>query len=357
MSPSLGISLSCEAEHINHMEFSASEDGTSAEEVAVAFAADENIAIGLYVSVYSLVRHASRDPEYFVYILDGGLSERTRYKVKKLEEIKDNVEIKLINKYSNTTRKLKDPERVGRSAYLRFVIPGILDGRHDKIIYLDSDTLVNKDIYKVSCKNMDENIVMATQDFLLPRVRDAQKYTQMSDVFGLPGDEPYFNSGVLLIDVEKWNEENISDKCIDAIYNNNDKLVMDDQDALNGVLYKRWGILDPRWNVQLNWMEKDGKVFRNESLVHKIGRENILNDPGITHYNVRKKPWEMGTKGVFRKRYLDYLKSSGWFSKDEYYRYVFTKYAHHAVHECYDFVAEASRPIRHSLRRSLSRDA
>ena len=209
----------------------------------------------------------------------------------------------------------------------------------------------------MSCIDMEENIAMAAQDFLLPRVSDAEKYTQMSDVFGLPGEEPYFNSGVLMINLKKWDEENVSDKCIDAIHRNNNKLVMDDQDALNGILYKKWGVLDPRWNVQLNWMENKNKTFKIEKLVHNIEINKIMKNPAITHYNVKKKPWEMGTKGIFRKRYLDYLKSSGWFSKEEYYRYVFAKYAHHAVHECYDYVAEASRPIRHSLRRRLSRDA
>jgi lipopolysaccharide biosynthesis glycosyltransferase len=324
------------------------------EEVAVAFAADENIAIGLYVAVYSVVRNANSEAEYTVYVLDGGLSMGTKKKIKQIGLEKENVKIEIIEDFHDETSKLKDPERVGRSAYLRFLIPSLIGERHDRLIYLDSDVLVGKDVFGMAKQDMGKNIVMATQDFLLPTVKDAKKYTRMTDVFNLPSGEPYFNSGVLMIDVEKWKNKKISERCIDIIHKNNEELVMDDQDALNGVLYRRWGMLDPRWNVQLNWMEKNEKTFRHERIVCKIGRENILKNPYLIHYNVRKKPWNMGTKGKFRKKYLKYLRESNWFEGGGYYRYVLTKYINHVAHECYRYGAEISRPIRCKLRPELN---
>lgn len=320
------------------------------EEVAVAFAADENIAIGLYVAVYSVVRNADSESEYTVYVLDGGLSEKTKGRIKKIGLGKDKVKIEIIEDFSDETRKLKDPERVGRSAYLRFLIPSLISEKHDRLVYLDSDVLVGEDIYNMVKQDMGKNTIMAAQDFLLPTVQDAERYTRLTDVVNLPGEEPYFNSGVLMIDIEKWKRNEVSERCIDMIHKNNDKLVMDDQDALNGILYRKWGMLDPRWNVQLNWTEKNEKEFRYEKIIHKIGRDKIMDNPYLIHYNVRKKPWDMGTKGKFRKKYLEYLRSSNWFEEGGYYRYVFAKYINHVVHECYRYGAEVSRPIRRKLR-------
>lgn len=327
------------------------------EEVAVAFAADENIAIGLYVAVYSVVRNANSEVEYTVYVLDGGLSVKTKSRIKQIGLRKENIKIEIIEDFSDETSKLKDPERVGRSAYLRFLIPSLISEKHDRLVYLDSDVLMCEDIYNMVNQDMGQNTIMAAQDFLLPIVKDAKKYTKLTDVVNLPDEEPYFNSGVLMIDLKKWRNDRVSDRCIDMIHENNDDLVMDDQDALNGVLYKKWGMLDPRWNVQLNWMEKSEKNFRYENIIHKIGKEKILDNPYLIHYNVRKKPWEMGTRGQFRKKYLEYLRASNWFGEGEYYRYVFAKYINHVVHECYRYGAEVSRPIRHKLRLELNGSA
>jgi lipopolysaccharide biosynthesis glycosyltransferase len=327
------------------------------EEVAVAFAADENIAIGLYVAVYSVVRNANSESEYTVYVLDGGLSTGTKKKIKQIGLGKENIKIEIIEDFSDETSKLKDPDRVGRSSYLRFLIPSIISEKHDKLIYLDSDVLVSEDVCNMVNQDMGKNTVMATQDFLLPTVRDAEKYTRLTDVIDLPDEEPYFNSGVLVIDLERWKDNQVSNRCIDMIYKNNDKLVMDDQDALNGVLYKKWGMLDPRWNVQLNWMENKNKTFKYDKIIHEIGRESILNNPYIIHYNIRKKPWDMGARGRFRTKYFEYLRASDWFGGGGYYRYVLTKYVNHVAHECYRYGAEVSRPIRRKLRLELNGSA
>jgi lipopolysaccharide biosynthesis glycosyltransferase len=58
----------------------------------------------------------------------------------------------------------------------------------------------------------------------------------------------YFNSGVLLIDLDTWRRENVSERVIAFAVEHPD-LPMMDQDALNGALRGQWLVLDESWNL------------------------------------------------------------------------------------------------------------
>ena len=60
--------------------------------------------------------------------------------------------------------------------------------------------------------------------------------------------EAYFNSGVILIDVNKWNEANITECCIQLLSKKRWKYL--DQDILNIVLNKKVVLLEERYNFQ-----------------------------------------------------------------------------------------------------------
>ena len=69
-----------------------------------------------------------------------------------------------------------------------------------------------------------------------------------SDI-NLVTDEPYFNSGVLYIDVEKWNLNHVTQCVIKSLIDNDGTYAYPDQDALNKVLMGKVAIIDKRWNL------------------------------------------------------------------------------------------------------------
>lgn len=85
----------------------------------------------------------------------------------------------------------------------------------------------------------------------------------------------YFNSGIMIIDVEEWRRNSISEKVISFINNNSkDMFVFHDQDALNAILYDKWYGLHPRWNAQTHIMlkEKTSNPFGQEALYGNKGK-------------------------------------------------------------------------------------
>lgn len=85
----------------------------------------------------------------------------------------------------------------------------------------------------------------------------------------------YFNSGLMIIDMDKWRKHSISEKVINFINNNSeDMFVFHDQDALNAILYDQWHDLHPRWNAQTHIMlkEKRRRLFWTRSGIWKQGQ-------------------------------------------------------------------------------------
>lgn len=126
-----------------------------------------------------------------------------------------------------------------RAIYTRLVLPKLLDASVKRLVYLDADTIVNRTIRPLFDMDLEGNIAAA---FGRPNGR-------MSLPIGMPADAFYFNSGVMVLDLDKWNAENLTDKALDLIRQRD--LPFPDQDALNLVIDGRVLPLTQHWNMQL----------------------------------------------------------------------------------------------------------
>lgn len=119
--------------------------------------------------------------------------------------------------------------------YATLFIPELLSDE-DRVIYLDSDTIVVgsfKDLIGIDLKN---NYCAAVLDVPLPNFKDK---------VGFSSQDNYYNSGVLLMDLDKLRKDNIQDKLVASI----DKQVKyADQDVLNIVLKGRILTIPPKYN-------------------------------------------------------------------------------------------------------------
>lgn len=86
----------------------------------------------------------------------------------------------------------------------------------DKILYLDTDTISNKDIKELFDKDITNYELAAVRDVF---------------IWGLKNHKKYFNSGMLLLNVKKIKETGLLEKCRKSINENLTLFV--DQDALN----------------------------------------------------------------------------------------------------------------------------
>jgi lipopolysaccharide biosynthesis glycosyltransferase len=98
----------------------------------------------------------------------------------------------------------------------------------------------------------------------------------------------YFNSGVIVIDLEAWRHRQIQAKAQRVAEENYDLLDQMDQDALNIVLAGDWLVLDSKWNTS------KGKADSNFS-------------DGIIHFLGKVKPWHADYDSNFQDRWLALL--------------------------------------------------
>lgn len=64
---------------------------------------------------------------------------------------------------------------------------------------------------------------------------------------------PYFSSGVLSIDLDRWRDEEVGNKCFRFIGKFYKTIRFPDQDALNAILYNRWKGYNQVYNVSSFW--------------------------------------------------------------------------------------------------------
>lgn len=165
--------------------------------------------------------------------------------------------------------------RISKAAYTRIYIPGLLQGIYDKILYVDADIYVRGDLSELF--NID------TGEHPLAAVRDKCQWAQMNKnvvdfkINGLPAS-PYFNSGVLLIDVEKYIRQEVKERCEDMLDNGQVKLPQHDQSLLNIVLKNNWMEISPVWNCQPKWQTQFICDFIDWKILHFVGPDKPWND-------------------------------------------------------------------------------
>ena len=132
---------------------------------------------------------------------------------------------------------------------------------------------------------------------------------------GIMEEGNYFNSGVLLIDVDLWNEQHISDKAIKFLQEYPEKIKFVDQDALNAVLINNWKKLD--WKFNVIYTRLPYSLSKNEMQL-------FIKDKVIIHFTIQR-PWLMLCKNRYRNLYFYYLKKSQIKIRKRYVDFSWTK--------------------------------
>lgn len=155
------------------------------------------------------------------------------------------------------------------SAYLRLALPEALAAEYDRLLYLDSDVVV---------QGGDWGALLGVDlgGFAVGAVRDNVQWRTPGRVpeqfrrFGWPA-APYFNSGLLLIDLPTFRAQDLMARAIALGRAEKDRLIGHDQTLLNCLLRGRWAELSPAWNWQFTWASQLFEATEDAHLVHFIG--------------------------------------------------------------------------------------
>ena len=288
-------------------------------------ASDDNVAHALSVTLVSLIENCSSAVELHIVIVDNGISPDKRRRLERV--LQRNArghfwEWKKADKSS--LQGLKPSLHITPTAYLRLFMEDLLPPDVNRVCYLDCDTLILGDIAELNRFDLRGKTLGAVRDYNVdnwkhPDSSIGRSYLPTLDAQeaqSLNLDTPYFNTGVLVVDLGRWRERNIKEKALDYARRFG-KEGFCDQDAINVTVDGDWQSLPLRWNVQgaIFFLELLGDTPLKARLLSQ--RAGLLRDAQIMHFAGPLKPWYSCSRQSYAPLWRQTLLRSGWFSPHE----------------------------------------
>lgn len=254
------------------------------DEVRVVFAVNDLYIPPFGVALHSLIRHADRNRQYKIFVLNEGIGNGHWKKVKSMEQ--PNITIESVN-VSEWMREHPIPtvNHLSKETTYRLLIPKIFP-QYDKILYLDSDLLIRKDIAELFDIDLEGAVFGASIARLF-----RWSYEYITEDLSLRADK-YFNCGVLLINNRLLGESNICEKGMRMLEEK--RYPTQDQDVINILCQSpenvgKVKLIDGRWNVEWHHLYEEGAEVYIDAV--RKGSLDLVKDPFIIHYTGPQKPW------------------------------------------------------------------
>jgi len=263
--------------------------------VGICLATDNNYAKHLGVALQSIVDNSSEKNIYDIIVFDNNISFSNKDLI--LKTIKGHKNFSL--RFIKTGEFLKNKKLFGRahvtiSTYLRFAMLDILRN-YSKIVYLDCDLVVNKDINDLCSVDLGKNYVGAVRDCLIaawnnqPNERGKRERDYYINVLGMSNPFDYFNAGVMVYNIEEMRKnistEKLFDIATERVYR------WQDQDILNKVCFGKVLFLESNWNYMTNRNVENPELLEFPAPKTYFDQfSKAKSDPYIVHYAGHKQP-------------------------------------------------------------------
>jgi len=239
--------------------------------VPIFLAADDNYVKYMMVTMKSIIDNASSNRYYKLHVLHTDISEENQALVRSLE--KPNCRIIFVDvtkELQKIQKKIAVRDYYTATTYYRIFIPELYK-EYDKVIYVDSDTIIREDLGILYSTSLGDNYIGAIRDQLVVQTEVYGDYVEK--VLGISRGA-YFNAGVVMLNCELFRKKDMLKSFVELL-NTYTFVVAQDQDYLNILCKDKVAWLDPRWNVQM------------------VGQLPCPEDKAkLIHYNLSVKPWQ-----------------------------------------------------------------
>ncbi|MBR3007527.1 MAG: glycosyltransferase family 8 protein [Stomatobaculum sp.] len=307
----------------------------------IVYVSNEGYARHLGVSICSLFDSNADEERLEVFILDTGITPDSREKLTQIArsfgrtltfiQLKDLEERFAVRLDTGRSAVRLDTGRFDVSTMGRLFAADLLPAGVRRVLYLDCDTVVLKPLRRLWETGLGKadgagtgsagtgrkaGTGTAGTGYVMAAVQEPTIYEEVKEYLGMRKEDPYFNAGVLLIDLKRWRTERLTDKVISYYAEIAEQSLFNDQDALNGLLKGRIRTLSPRWNFFTNY-----RYFRYDTLCRmqpayrRIPEEvfrKAKRSPAVIHYAGDERPWRAGALNYYGKAYERYLAMTPW---------------------------------------------
>ena len=230
----------------------------------IVLAGDRNYTTQLETTIKSILYH-NRDVK--IYILNQDIMPDWFRKPRKIARMlgSEIIDVKLPEQA--VFQNWKKQAHISSIAYARYFIPDYI--HEDTVLYLDCDLIINDKLDNLFEQDIEERYIAA--------IRDANGQG--------------FNTGVLLINNEKWRQEKLRERLIEQSIQTTKEVeegrfehFNGDQTIFNQVLQDDWLELGRAYNLQVG---HDGVALYNNWQEHLA----FNGKPMVIHFTTYRKPW------------------------------------------------------------------
>lgn len=257
--------------------------------VPVVMASSNEYVPFLGVLLSSIIANASGENNYDIIVLSNGISPTNRQILETVLEKRPNFALRFIEVSQILSNSdLPSKHHISVTTHARYMLTEFLPNYH-KVLYLDSDIVVDVDIAELYHTDIEDYMVGAVRDTVVagwykmpghPQKQYMDTVLKMRDPFN------YFNAGVLLMNLDAMRARFSAKDLLDLACD--DKWMWLDQDVLNSICDGRVKWLSQEWNVMAHadlnpyakpegfapkWLQDAyNKAKEKPKLIHYAGR-------------------------------------------------------------------------------------
>ncbi len=257
----------------------------------IVLAADDNYARPLAVTIMSVLCNAEKNDVLQFHVLDGGIRPENRRRISSMVAA-SNTGVDFLSvsarSFSGMSLNIRRESHVTPATYYRLLLPSLINA--SRCIYMDCDMICRSGLRPLWEAELGQSLAGAVKDI------DEDRHSARLSL------ARYFNTGLMLMNLEDMRRENIQQQFFLFIKNEHERIVMHDQDVLNCVLHDRIHELDMTWNCQITKTHK----------CRETGFYDLSKTARILHFIGHKKPWIWRCKTPERKIFWTYLQKTPW---------------------------------------------
>jgi lipopolysaccharide biosynthesis glycosyltransferase len=280
-------------------------DRPSHEPCAVLAGADEAFALGLAALGRSVIRHRPAGRALEFYAVDAGLSPDTRARLARSWH-GDDVTIHWVPLDREAITKAGIEVSRSPATVISLMIERLLPSHVRRVLYLDADMLVLKDLGPLWNTEMGGMPLAAVQDSMIHFIQ-SDSFAPAS--INPAARSPYFNAGMLLIDLEMWRREALFERARELRRQWAHRMWGIDQQPLNWALEQRWTRLPLAWNRMTHILDIPSHRC---TPFDALEFEEALRQPRIVHFAGGAKPWRARCRDDHAADFIHELQDTAW---------------------------------------------
>lgn len=274
--------------------------------IEIAYACDEYYVQQTGISLISMFENYQAKEEIRIWFVDFGAKPKSINLLSEIAKKYGHQFCVLSGAKIAQELGIDDTGRHIASVYAKILFTEMLSV--DKVLYLDSDTVITSSIDELYNIELDKYWIAGVETF-----SDARR----NKAVGLDKDDVYLNDGVILLNLVSWRKEKLIDKCKQYIHDCNGNPPILSEGTIAHVCRGHALRISPKFNLLsgiVYFSSEEIEMMTGRPYYSEVNRQEAINKPCVIHYlsAMYNRPWCQNCTHPLKQEYLRYKSISPW---------------------------------------------